>query len=359
MTVFVRNCISIFRRHFQAPLCAATIRIGGAYFFMREIIRMMCYTKDTTLLEHCTTAGCVHGGMKMKDDKRIHLLLVLTTAAWGSLYVANKFVLGHLPTFTILFVRYLIAAISMHLILRLRKSKPVGIARKDWKYIAILGLGGYVLSITLQQLGTKLAGASLASLINAMNPIFIVVFAVLLLHERLTRKKVICVLCAVLGAACIMGGGATGGHLGGVLFSMLSVLVWSTVSVLARQVTQRYDPLVLTTYAIYIAAVVTLPLCVYELYTTGCLSTLLQPEILLPLLYIGTVCTAGAHTLWNYCLSKMEAGVCALYYPIQPLTSTILGIALLGETITASFIAGAVLIIGGVLYSALGGRKTG
>lgn len=58
----------------------------------------------------------------MKDTRRIYLLLVVTTAAWGSLYIATKFVLGYLPTFTILFMRYLIASVSMTVILHARKS---------------------------------------------------------------------------------------------------------------------------------------------------------------------------------------------------------------------------------------------
>ncbi|MGE4549616.1 MAG: DMT family transporter [Intestinibacillus sp.] len=296
----------------------------------------------------------------MKSTKRIYLLLVLTTAAWGSLYVANKFVLGYLPTFTILFVRYLVAAVSMTVILRARKAenmeKPVKIAPQDRKYVALLGLGGYVASVTFQQVGTRIAGASPASLINSMNPIFIVLFAVLLLHEKLTFKKVVCVISAVTGAACIVGGGVAGSHVAGVLFSLLSVLVWSFVSVTVRRVTQCYDPLTLTTYGIYIAALFTLPLCVWEFATTPDLA-LLQPKLLLPLIYLGTVCTAGAHTLWNYCLSRLEASTCALFYPIQPLTSMTLGILLLHEKITGAFLLGAVLILGGVLYSSLGGAK--
>lgn len=300
------------------------------------------------------------GDFMMKDSRRVYLLLILTTALWGSLYVANKFVLGYLPTFTILFFRYLFAAASLTVILRARKpqnvEKPVKIGRKDYKYVVLLGLGGYVGSIMFQQLGTKIAGASMASLINSMNPIFIVLLAVLILHEKLTVKKAVCVACAVAGAAFIVGGNAAVGNAAGVLLSLLSVLVWSVVSVLVRRVTQHYDPLTLTTYGIYIAAVVTLPLCIYEIATTPGLP-LLQPKILLPLLYIGTLCTAGAHTLWNYCLSKMEASTCALFYPIQPLTSVVLGILLLGEQVTPSFLAGAALIVGGVLYSSLGGKK--
>ena len=95
----------------------------------------------------------------------------------------------------------LLSTIAMTILQRLRKPDPNGKPRRikggDWKYVIMFGLGGYVLSIGLQQYGTKLAGASLASLINCMNPIAICFFAVLLLHERMTMKKVVCIVSAV------------------------------------------------------------------------------------------------------------------------------------------------------------------
>ena len=105
-----------------------------------------------------------------KTDKSIYLLLALTTALWGSLYTANKFLLEAVPSFTLLCLRYLLSAAAKTAFQCFRKPDPQGKPRhirgSDWKYVVLFGLGGYVLSIGLQQYGTKLAGASLASLIN-------------------------------------------------------------------------------------------------------------------------------------------------------------------------------------------------
>lgn len=289
-----------------------------------------------------------------------YALLTLVMVLWGSLYVANKFVLAVVPNWTLLFLRYFCAAVCLTMVQRLRRpaagAKPRKIARADFKYIVLLGLGGYAVSVGMQQLGTKLSGASLASLINSMNPIFIVVFAILLLHETVTPRKVICILCAVCGAGLIVGGNLEGGHLAGIVFSLLSVLLWAVTSVSMRSFTQRYDALSVTTYGIYIGTLATLPAALWELSVTPDVH-LLQPGILLPLLYIGIVCTTAGHTLWNYCLSKVEASTCSLFYPIQPLASMALGILILHEKITPLFLAGTALILFGVLYSSLGDRK--
>ena len=129
--------------------------------------------------------------------------------------------------FTLLCLRYIIAAIAMTILQRLRKpdsnGKPRRIKGGDWKYVIMFGLGGYVLSIGLQQYGTKLAGASLASLINCMNPIAICFFAVLLLHERMTMKKVVCI--GQRGCRCGLHrrGRRGGGHILGIALSLGSV----------------------------------------------------------------------------------------------------------------------------------------
>lgn len=294
----------------------------------------------------------------MRNDKNVYALLALTTVLWGTLYVANRVLLDVFPGFVLLFLRYFIAAVGMTVIQRFRSAehieKPRHIARADWKYIILFGVGGYVLSVGLQQYGTKLAGASLASLINCLNPIAICFFAVLLLHEHMTMKKIICIASAVAGAACIVGGDAGGGHVLGIVLSFGSVLTWSAISVFMRSFTQKYDALTVTTYGIYIAAVCTLPLAAWEM-TTVAEWNLPHPGLVIALLlYVGLLCTALPHTLWNYCLSRVEASTCSLFYPIQPLTSMALGVCLLHEKMTLGFIIGAALIVFGVLYSTLG-----
>lgn len=161
------------------------------------------------------------------------------------------------------------------------------------------------------------------------------------------RAKIVCILCAVCGAGLIVGGNLSGSRLAGAAFSILSVLLWAFSSVTVRSFTQRYDALSVTTYGIYVGTVATLPVALWELaHTSGV--ALLRGGILLPLLYIGVICTTAGHTLWNYCLSKMEASTCSLFYPIQPLASMVLGILILHEEITPLFLAGAGLILFGV-----------
>ena len=103
-------------------------------------------------------------------------------------------------------------------------------------------------------LGTKYAGASTASLINATNPIFITLFAVLLAGEKFTISKAIATAASLAGTYADPGRGGSVGTALGVAFSLVSVLIWAFVSVYVRgRIMRRYDPLAVTALAVFIA----------------------------------------------------------------------------------------------------------
>lgn len=278
---------------------------------------------------------------------------MITFCAWGSLYVVSKFVLGKVPPITILFLRYLLAGFALLFILR--KGSSNKIQHEDYKFIFLIGFVGYFLSVGAQLLGIKLSNASVASLVNSMNPVSIMLFAAIILKEKLTLKKIICVVLAVTGVYTIIGGLKGNGQMLGILFSVLSVILWSFVSVVVRRVTQKYGALEITTYSLLVAACCTFPFSVGELIVTP--NVKFDFSVILSLLYMGIVCTGISYILWNKSLSMIEAGTCSLFYPVQPMVSVLLGWVFLGESIDINFIFGAVLIISGVLFSILGKKS--
>jgi drug/metabolite transporter (DMT)-like permease len=288
----------------------------------------------------------------MKPQSLVYLFLITAIAAWGSMYVVSKYILAVIPSFTVLFIRYLLAGTVLWLLLR--RSKPQKIERQDYKYILLVGFLGYFLSTGAQLLGTSLSNASLAALINSLNPIFIMIFAVPVLNEKITLDKLVSVLASIAGVYIIIGGAGEGGEVTGILISLFSVVTWSLTSVMLRHVMQKYDPLTVTTYGMLVAMLCALPVAAFELSNAPqALQALRDPGILSGLAYIGIICTAVAHTLWNKSLSMIEAGSCALFYPLQPMTATFLGFLFLDEKLTVSFATGSVLILAGILFSVI------
>ena len=64
-----------------------------------------------------------------------------------------------------------------------------------------------------------------------------------------------------------------------------------------------------------------------------------------------------AQYTWTASLAELPASTCSLFYPLQPMFSALLGMLLLNETFTPSFLVGLVLISADVILSTLETRK--
>lgn len=307
--------------------------------------------------------------MKKNTEISAYIGLVITFILWGSLYVVSNILLTQLPTFTVAFIRFIIAYLFLTVLSHFHNSdKKFAIQtshvhnaktdsrlakpdREGWKYIFILGFLGYALFVGLQLLGTKFAGSSTASLINALNPVSISLMAVLVLKEKLTKSKIAGMILSVSGVYMIVG---TGAHINitGIVLSLLSVIGWSFVSVITRRGLSKYQPLMVTRYAIGVAAICNLVLCIIEnIYRQEPVH--FSAGSIAGLLYMGICCTAVAYILWNKGLAALPASNCSAFYPLQPLTSTVLGCLILHEEITLWFVIGALCIVCGILICLL------
>lgn len=288
------------------------------------------------------------------SKKQGFVYLIITFVLWGSLYVVSKFVLGKMPTFTISFLRFALAFVALTFMCRGKSQK---IEKKDYKYIVLVGVAGYFIAVGAQLLGTKYAGASLASLLNSMNPITMTLFAAIILGEKLNWKKIGGILLALAGVYAIIGTGGGAISVPGVLMSLFSVLLWSLVAVFTRKVTQKYNSLQVTRLGAGIAALCYLPVCIGELVSGQ--QVKIDWSCVLSLLYMGIICTGIAYYLWNKSLSIIEAGTCSAFYPVQPLVSTVLGVIFLKEAVGLNFFIGAIFILLGVLLNLKGGQDAG
>lgn len=280
-----------------------------------------------------------------KNSIKSYGSLILVFALWGSLYVVSKSVLMVLPTFTVAFFRFVVAYITLFAI---SGGKKINIERKDTRYVIMIAALGYFAGVSLQLIGTKLLGASFASLLNSMNPVFMTLFGVMLMAETLTPYKVIGIVVSIIGVFIIVGGVQTINTIG-LILSILSVIVWSYTSVMTKAVSTKYDPILFTRRCIGIAVCFYVPMFVYELPHIQLQAITLTPIV--GLAYMGIFCTGLTFYLWNKCLSQLGASNCSVFYPVQPVIATLLGIIFLHEQLTTQFVVGSVLIVVGVVVS--------
>ena len=174
------------------------------------------------------------------NQKRLgYLYLVITFIIWGSIYVVAKYALAVIPPLTVLLGRYALSVLILYVILKKKGMKKI--ERADRKYFVIIGGVGYFVSIGFQLIGNNLLDASLASLINALNPVFIPLIAALVLKERVSLRRIAGIAVSVAGVYAILGVGGGELSLAGIAASICSVTFWSVSSVMVRKVAGKYD----------------------------------------------------------------------------------------------------------------------
>jgi drug/metabolite transporter (DMT)-like permease len=278
------------------------------------------------------------------------LCLSLAASMWGGMYVVSKYVLDYIPPLTLVWLRYIIAFVFLFTILKMvqfKNKKYESIKKKDWFLIAWIGFIGYFVSIALQFIGTNLSDAHTGALITSATPAFIVIFAWVVLKEKLTVRKVSAMVLATLGVVIVIGLDTNvGSNFIGSVILVGAAITWALLSVYVKLASNRLSSLTITTYAVLFALVFTTPAMLWELRTNDVYYQDLL--IILGVIYLGVVSTAGAFFLWNKGMELMDAGIGSLFFFFQPIVGSFLGWALLKEELGVNFFVGGIFIVLGV-----------
>jgi drug/metabolite transporter (DMT)-like permease len=299
--------------------------------------------------------------MKWADSQPTHLENILmirgaifglaAAAIWGGMYVVSDVVLATIPPFTLLTIRLILGAAVLALILWRQSDVQLPKGRDALRLLAV-GMLGFGLSIGMQFVGTDKSTAINGSLVTTSSPAFILLFAVLILREKLTLRPVGAVTLATLGVLVIINpleadfGSET--FIGDVALTVAAV-TWALYSVLVRQVSARFDTLVVTLLAFLGGMLVAVPAMIVELGTRPI--GVIDGGIIVGILYLGVISTAVAMWLWNRAFALVDASAAALFFFAQPLVGALLSVLFLGQRMTLNLWVGGLLVAIGVLLS--------
>ena len=275
------------------------------------------------------------------------IFLTIAASVWGGMFVAVRIAVEYIPPIPLVWMRYLVALVVL-LFVAWKQGINLKARKKDLPILLGVGLIGHTISIVTQEYGTMFSSAQMGSVITSATPAFMLIFAVWLLKERLTIRKILSIILATVGVLLIAGldGIDTSKQLGA-LFSTIAALTWALMSVMLKLIPSRYPPLMINIYAVCVAIVCLTPI---NLPTVENLpwEQILQPEIIGSVVYMGAISTSIAFLLWNKGLLLMDATASGLFFFFQPIVGTFLGWLILGEEITLNFWIGSALIFIGV-----------
>ncbi|SCV20937.1 Uncharacterized protein BCRIVMBC845_03474 [Bacillus cereus] len=275
------------------------------------------------------------------------ICLSLAASIWGGMYVVSKYVLDFIPPLTLVWLRFIIAFVVLYMILKItekKQKKKVTIRKKDWLLFAWIGFIGYFISITCQFIGTKLSDAHTGSLVTSATPAFMVIFAAIILKEKLTARRLLSTIIATIGVIIVIGWDIEiGSYFIGTIILVGAAITWALLSIYVKIASARFSSLVITTYAIFFSLFFITPFMLWEFQSSPIEHMNLY--VVLGVLYLGIGSTAGAFFLWNKGLELMDASIGSLFFFFQPIVGSLLGWLLLNETLNSNFFIGGILII--------------
>ena len=278
------------------------------------------------------------------SKKVLGLLSGLTAAAiWGGMYVVSKVVMQVIPPFSLIVLRLALGILTLAIIVILRKSWKVT-HRQFWGIFGV-GMVGYGVSLGFQFVGTELSTAANGALVTSATPAFVLLFAALLLAEKITGRRLLALVIATAGVVAVIdprNAIVSPNFFWGNICLVAAALTWALYSVLIRKVTQETDVLTTTLIAFIGGLPVCLPLSGWEVATQGFQAVSLG--VVGGILFLGIVSTALAMVLWNNAFAVLDAGVASLTFFAQPVVGTLLSVLFLNDRITPLFVIGGVLI---------------
>lgn len=272
-------------------------------------------------------------------DRRAPLALALACALWGSAFLFAKLAFEELDPGHVLLYRFgLTAALLVPVVARGRPTpRPA-----DWPLIAVTGFLCVPATMLIQFEGLARTTVTSASLLIGTGTPLLALAAVAVERERLGQIGWAAVGLSCIGIVVMVGRPDDGGAWLGNLLVFLSMVVATAWILLSRRLVRRYPPSVASAWVLIVGTITLVPLVWLR---EGSPPLLLASRTWGSLFVLAVACTVVAFLLWNWAVDRVPAGRAAPFLNLEPVVGSALGVAILGDSLTASTILGGLLIL--------------
>lgn len=287
--------------------------------------------------------------------KKQYIFAAIAIFCWSTVATASKLLLGSMSSFQVLCVSALFAAVCLLIfnvvtkrIRVLRRYRPA-----DYLKAVLICLPGTLLYYLFYYAGTSRMLASQAFIVNYLWPIMSVLFACILLKEKMTGVKLAAIFLSFAGVALVIGEGIFAFNpdtLLGALFCVLGAVSYGAFTALNQKF--GYDACISTMLAYFATALIT----GIFLLVQGTLPQLGLPQVL-GLIWNGAATMGVANAAWILALGGKETAKISNIAYLTPFLSLIWTALILKERITVFSVVGLVVIVLGILIQLLHKEK--
>jgi drug/metabolite transporter (DMT)-like permease len=275
-----------------------------------------------------------------------HLVLTLTLLVWSFSFLAAARLRLDLSLTEALAARFLPVTIGTAALLLWKW--PLRLPRAAWPRLlamAVLGVPAYNVFFLH---GLKTVPSGTAALIIALNPVFTVVLARLLIGEPFGRRRVAGLMLALAGVFVVIRYGTDKPvdwpYLSSAILLAMAPLSWALYTVLGRRLPTEAETFDVTYALLFVGS---LPLLAFASPALG-RTLVAHPGALAAALYLAVPSTLLGYAGWIWALKRLPAGEVAAFVFLNPPLANLWAWLFEGARLRAPFVVGALVLLAGV-----------
>ena len=290
-----------------------------------------------------------------------HVESVFVALTWASSFVFVKIALKYMGPLTLAGLRYFLAFLLLLPLVMRKRAENENITHSantnpflHWARLAAIGVSAYTVGNAALFWGLKYLPATTGSFLLSLIPLFILLAGVIWLRETPTRPQLLGVGIALAGSVLFFGPGLQAGNTQGMAIVGVGLVGFTAFGILGRAVAKGggVDTLTLTAIPLGIGGGL---LLIIAFFVEGW--PIIPIEGWGVVLFLATINTALAYTLYNHALSVLTAIEMNVILNLSPLGTAVFAWLLLGETLVPIQFVGMGVVIVGVALVQRGGRE--
>lgn len=284
----------------------------------------------------------------MRKTRALALIVISSFLfALQGIFFRNLTPLGFTPM-QLTAVRGTVSAVLLSLFVLLTNRKLFRVTFKELLLIIPAGVFMFLCAFTYY-LALESTTIATATVLMYTSPVYVLLFSVLFLKERLTVTKAVAVAVMLVGMALVSGiAGGMEFHFLGVFFAVLAGVLYAAYNIVAKiEMRRGTDPVTAMIYCFLIMGVLAslfadVPRMV-EITAEG-----ETGRILLMLVGMGALTCAMPYLFYTVALKYVPAGTASALGLLEPMAAIIYSMIFFDEPLTVPLAVGVVLILGAV-----------
>ncbi|WP_134159070.1 DMT family transporter [Alicyclobacillus sacchari] len=271
-------------------------------------------------------------------------LLVLANFIWSGSFTATSIAAESIAPTLIVMTRMVVGGmlLSPALFIRPRNGSEWNLLKAV--RIALLGLLGFTLPVTMETIGIHISSPALGAVSIALEPLLTLLVSSIVFHTRLGLRRWFAMALAGVGAWIVAGCPRPGvsGYLAGDLLMLGAVVCYAVYNAVSGRLTADVPATGATSIMLLAGGVGCVPLFLLNGHPWP---HHVSPASFWSLVFLAVFATAGAYLVWIVVLQDHDVASAAITLYLQPVFGVLLAIAIVHERPSVYFYAGGVMIL--------------